>query len=232
VSVATPVQYYAPTPAGAMGVKAEMAALQGQGVQVIVSFSIPVFTATALASAASIGYHPVFVVSNVGSDPPTLSAILTGGALGVTLPAALITGMVSDTYGPLVSDSSNPWVTLFKSIKSQYAPSLPWDGNVLYGMVQAYVFVEALRAAGQNPSRADIVRALENGHLSGPGIVPFGFSSSNHLGYLGVQVAKTNADGSQTAVGPVYMTDDSTGGSITQSTTTPATPPPNGIPNN
>jgi len=103
VTVASPVQYYTPTAAGAMGVKAEMAALQGQGVQVIVAFSIPVFTATALASAASIGYHPIFVVSNVGADPPTLTAILTGGALGVTLPQALIGGVVI-----LASDRRTP----------------------------------------------------------------------------------------------------------------------------
>jgi len=230
VTVASPVQYYTPTAAGAMGVKAEMAALQGQGVQVIVAFSIPVFTATMLASAFSIGYHPIFVVSNVGADPPTLTAILTGGALGVALPQALIGGVVSDAYQPLVSDSANPWITLFKSIKSQYAPSLPWDGNVLYGMVQAYTFVQALKAAGQNPTRADIVHALENGHFTGPGIVPFSYSSSNHNGYSGVQVVKIGPDGTQTAVGSVYTTDDTAGGAITQYSGTPSTPPPNGIP--
>jgi len=231
VTVASPVQYYAPTTAGAMGVKAEMAALQGQGVQVVICFSIPAFTATALASAASIGYHPVFVVSNVGSDPPTLTAILTGGALGVTLPAALIGGMVSDAYLPLVSDSGNPWITLFKSIKSTYAPSLPWDGNVLYGFAQAYTFVQALRAAGRNPSRADIVHALESSHFNdGPGVVPFGFSSTNHLGYLGVQVDKTSADGTQTTVGPVYTTDNNAGSAITQAPALSSTPPSSGIP--
>jgi len=230
VTVASPVQYYAPTAAGAMGVKAEMAALQGQGVQVIVAFSIPVFTATMLASAFSIGYHPIFVVSNVGADPPTLTAILTGGALGVALPQALIGGVVSDAYQPLVSDSANPWITLFKSIKSQYAPSLPWDGNVLYGMVQAYTFVQALKAAGQNPTRADIVHALENGHFTGPGIVPFSYSSSNHNGYSGVQVVKIGLDGTETAVGSIYTTDDTSAGAITQYSGTPSTPPANGIP--
>ncbi len=230
VTVASPVQYYTPTAAGAMGVKAEMAALQGQGVQVIAAFSIPVFTATALASAASIGYHPIFVVSNVGSDPPTLTAILTGGALGVTLPQALIGGLVTDEYAALVSDSANPWVTLFKSIKSQYAPSLPWDGNVAYGMGQAYLFVQALKAAGQNPSRLDIVHALENGHFTGPGIVPFGYSSSNHLGYIGAQVVTIGVDGTETFVGSAYTTDDTPGGAITQYSGTPSTPPANGIP--
>ncbi len=72
-------------------------------------------------------------------------------------------------YLPLVSDSGNAWITLFKGIATQYAPSLPWDGNVLYGLASAYTFVQALKAAGQNPTRADIVKAVENGHFSGPG---------------------------------------------------------------
>jgi ABC-type branched-subunit amino acid transport system substrate-binding protein len=231
VTVVSPVEYYAPTSAGAMGVKAEMAALQAAGVQVVVSFSIPVFTATAIASSAAIGYKPSFVVSNVGADLPTLTSILTGGALGVPLPAALLTGMTSDAYLPLIGDSSNPWITLFKSIKGQYAPSLPWDGNVLYGEATAYTFVQALRAAGQNPTRDDIRHAVDGGHLTGgPGLTPFGFSSSNHLGYSGVQITVVTGGNIQSTVGPVFTTDDSSGGAINQFSGTPATPPANGIP--
>jgi ABC-type branched-subunit amino acid transport system substrate-binding protein len=230
VTVVSPPQYYAPTAAGAMGVKAEMAAMQAAGVQVIASFSIPLFTAAAVASAASINYHPQFVVSNVGADIPTLTAILTGGALGATIPAALLTGMVSDNYLPLSSDSSNPWITLFKSVHDQYAPNLPFDGNVVYGEAVAYTFVQALLAAGQNPSRADIVNAINTSHFTGPGLVPFGYSSSNHLGYTGVQMVTVGAGPTATPVGSAYTTDDSAGGAITTSSGTPPTPPSNGIP--
>jgi branched-chain amino acid transport system substrate-binding protein len=231
VTLVSPVQYYAPTAAGAMGVKAEMAAMQAAGVQVIASFSIPLFTAAAMASAASINYHPQFVVSNVGADVPTLTAILTGGALGATLPAALLTGMISDNYLPLTSDSSNPWITLFKSIKDQYAPNLPFDGNVVYGEAVAYTFVQSLIAAGQNPSRADIVNAINNSHFTdGPGLVPFGYSSSDHLGYTGVQMVAVAAGPTPMRVGSAYTTDDTAGGAITTYSGTPSTPPGNGIP--
>jgi ABC-type branched-subunit amino acid transport system substrate-binding protein len=231
VTVVKPVQYYAPTTAGAMGVKAEMAAMQAAGVDVVVSFSIPVFTATALASSASIGYHPAFVVSNVGADLPTLTAILTGGSLGVSLPAALLTGMTSDSYLPLISDSSNAWITQFKAIKTQYAASLPWDGNVLYGLASAYTLVQALRAAGQNPTRDDLRHAVESSHLSdGPGLAPLAYSSTNHLGYTGVQVVTLTGGNVQTTVGPLYTTDDSASGAVTPFTGTPSTPPANTIP--
>ncbi|HEY8755860.1 MAG TPA: ABC transporter substrate-binding protein [Candidatus Dormibacteraeota bacterium] len=231
VTVSSPPQYYAPTAAGAAGVKAEMAAMQAAGVQVVASFSIPLFTAAAIASAASINYHPQFVVSNVGADVPTLTAILTGGSLGATLPAALLTGMTSDTYDGLVGDASNPWVTLFKGIATQYAPNLPWDGNVLYGEAVAYTFVQALKAAGQNPTRADIVHAVQTSHFTdGPGLAPYAYSASNHNGFTGVQIAVLGAGNVQKAVGPVYTTDDTAGGAITQFSGTPSTPPANGIP--
>ena len=231
VSLDSSPAYYTPTAAGAMAVGASIAQLQAAGVQVIISFSIPTFTAVAEASAAGLHYAPQFVVSNVGSDPPTLTAILTGGALGTKLPAALIDGTISDSYLPLESDTTNPWITLFQSIKTTYAPSLPWDGNVLYGLAQAYTFVQALKAAGQNPTRASIVKAIETSHWTdGPGLTPYGFSSSNHLGFLGVQVVQIGTSGTAMSIGPVQITDDTASGPVTTYSGSASTPPSSGIP--
>ena len=223
--------YYTPTAAGAQAVGAAIASLQAQGVQVIVSFSVPLFTAIAEASAAGLNYHPQFVVSNVGSDPPTLSAILTGGALGKKLPAGLIAGTISDTYLPLLTDATNPWVTLFQSIKATYASSLPWDGNVEYGMAEAFTFVQALKAAGQNPTRASIVAAVQNSHWTdGPGLTPYAYSSSDHNGFTGVQMVTVGLTGSLTTLGPVQTTDDTPTGAIAAFTGTASAPPASGIP--
>jgi branched-chain amino acid transport system substrate-binding protein len=223
--------YYTPTAAGAMAVGATIAQLQAAGVQVIIAFSIPTFTAVMEASAAALHYAPKFVVSNVGADPPTLTGILTSGGLGAKLPAALIDGTISDTYLPLESDTTNPWIALFQSIKATYAPSLPWDGNVLYGFAQAYTFVQALKAAGQNPTRQSIVNAIQSSHWTdGPGLTPYGFSSSNHLGFLGVEMVQIGTSGTAAAIGPLQVTDDTSSGPITTYSGTPATPPASGIP--
>jgi branched-chain amino acid transport system substrate-binding protein len=206
----------------------QIAALQASGAQVVAAFSIPAFTALALLGAAKIGYHPVWVVSNVGTDVPTLTGLLkrfSGSAAG----GQLIAGMVTDNYLPYSSDASNPWTSLFKRIHDQYISTLPFDGNVIYGMAQAYTFVQALKAAGRNPTRASFVKSLETTRLSGgPGLVPFGYSPSNHLGYLGVQVATIAADGTVTTTGPIYQSSDS--GPITQYSGAASTPPANGIP--
>jgi ABC-type branched-subunit amino acid transport system substrate-binding protein len=218
-------QYYVPTNTN---VKPQIAALQASGAQVVVSFTIPAFTALAMLTAAGLGYHPTWVVSNVGSDITTLTGLLTTfskGAVG----GQLLGGVVTDTYLPLVGDTSNPWIKLFKGIHDQIIPSLPWDGNVLYGMVQAYTMAQAVKAAGRNPTRSGFVKSLESAKLSGgPGLVPFGFASDNHLGYLGVQVATIGADGTETTTGPVYTSSDS--GPITPYSGTASSPPANGIP--
>jgi ABC-type branched-subunit amino acid transport system substrate-binding protein len=218
-------QTYVPTNTN---VGPQIAALQASHAEVVVAYSIPAFTALALLTAATLNYHPTWVVSNVGSDVPTLTGLLqhfSNGAAGVQL----LTGMVTDTYLPLVTDSSNPWITLFKGIRDQYASSLPWDGNVLYGMAQAYTLVQVLKKAGQNPTRSSLVQTIENTKITGgPGLAPYGYSSSNHLGFLGVQIATVGAGGTATTVGPVYTSSDS--GSISQYSGSPSTPPGNGIP--
>ncbi len=206
----------------------QIAALQASGAQVVAAFSIPAFTALALLAAAKIGYHPVWVVSNVGTDVYTLTGLLkrfSAGAAG----GQLLAGMVSDAYLPLVGDSSNPWISLFKGIHDKYVSNLPWDGNVFYGMAQAYTLVQAMKAAGRNPTRQSFVKALETTKLSGgPGLVPMGYSSSNHLGFLGVQVTTIAGDGTVTTTGPLYTSSDT--GPITQYNGSPATPAANGIP--
>jgi ABC-type branched-subunit amino acid transport system substrate-binding protein len=218
-------QNYVPTNTN---VGPQMAALQASGAQVVAAFSIPAFTALALLNAAKLGYHPIWVVSNVGSDPPTLTGLLSRFSQGVA-GAALLEGMVSDSYLPLLGDSANPWITLFKQVHDQYVSNLPWDGNVLYGIAQAYTVVQELKAAGRNPTRAGIVKTVENTKISdGPGIVPQGYSAHNHLGYLGVHVTTIGAGGTQTTVGPTYMSSDS--GPIRQYTGSPAKPPSSGIP--
>jgi branched-chain amino acid transport system substrate-binding protein len=216
-------QTYVPTNTN---VGPQIAALQASGAQVVVMYTIPAFTTLALLAAAKLGYHPQFAVSNVGADPITLTGLLQSFTKGAVGPA-LLNGLLSDAYLPPVTDTSNPWVRLFKKIHDQYIAKLPFDGNVEYGMAQAYTLVQLLKAAGRNPTRAGLVKTLETVKLTGgPGLTPFGYAPSNHLGYLGVQLARLD-NGKVMPFGPVQLSADS--GPITTSNQTPASPPANGI---
>ncbi len=187
------------------GLGNQVAALKAAGAQVVAMYTIPAATTLALLAAAEIGYHPIWVVSSVGSDPPTLTGLLASLSKGKA-GASLLDGMISNIYLPPVSDASNPWVTFFKSILAQYDPGAPWDGNTLYGLALGYTFVNLLTANGPTLTRDSLVRTLESKgkSLMGPGLVPLGYSSSNHYGYMGSQLAKIQG-GAVVPFGPRYV---------------------------
>jgi ABC-type branched-subunit amino acid transport system substrate-binding protein len=181
----------------------QIASLQRAGAQVVVLYTIPAFTALTLLTAAALHYSPHWVVSSVGADPTTLAGLVKAFSKGAA-GASLINGIVSSGYLPATTDTSNAWIALFKQIHDQYISNLPFDGNVEYGMAVAYSFVQLMKKAGRNPSRQDVVSALEKGQLDqGPGLVPFAYSSSNHLGYQGVQMAVIQ-NGAAQLMGSIY----------------------------
>jgi ABC-type branched-subunit amino acid transport system substrate-binding protein len=197
-------------------------ALKQAGCQVTVSFSVPGFTALAIGTAAQVGFRTQWVVSNVGADYGTLAALLKAAA------GPLLEGVISDSYLPSVDDAGNGWISLFRKLNTQYNNDTPFDGNVEYGFSVAYLFVQALKAAGKNPTRQSIVDAVEKNGFTGPGLFKLRYSKDDHSGYGGLQMGKVQG-GKQTLFGPVYTTDDGNG-AVTESNATAAAPPDNGIP--
>jgi ABC-type branched-subunit amino acid transport system substrate-binding protein len=180
----------------------QVAALQASGAQVVVLYTVPPFTALTLVAASKIGYHPQWVISDVGADPPTLTALLKGQDAN-----SLLEGIVTNSYLPSEFDTSNAWIQLFKKIHDQYIPNLPFDGNVEYGMAVAYTFVKLMQQAGRNPTRASVIQSLKTANLAGPGLVPFAYSNTSNAGYTGVQMG-TIHNGQLTLSGPVYTSTD------------------------
>src|ERR1700722_12813248 len=66
-------QTYDPTN---VNIAPQAAALRASGAQVVISFSIPAFTALLKLDSLKLGFTPTLVVSNVGSDAITLSGLL------------------------------------------------------------------------------------------------------------------------------------------------------------
>ncbi len=212
-------QTYTPTNTN---VAPQIGALKSAGCQVVTSFTVPGFTALALGTAAKLKYQPQWVISNVGADIGTLKGFLKDA----TTP--LLEGVVSDAYLPLTTDTSNSWTKLFLKVDQKYNKSAAYDGNVEYGMALAYTTVQAIKAAGSNLTRGSLLAALNKGGFTGPGLVPFRFSKTDHAGYAGTQVVKVH-NGKASTTGPVYTTDDSSA-PLTKYSTTPPEAPSNGLP--
>ena len=161
-------QSYDPTN---VNIAPQVAALHAAGAQVVVSFSIPAYTALLKLNSLKLGYSPTLVVSSVGSDPITLSGLLVAYAKqgGATVNGSqLINGIISDGYLPSLGSAGNSWIALFKKVHDQYDPKAPFDGNVLYGMAVGYTFVQAMFKAGRNPTRATWSRRSRTACLRDP----------------------------------------------------------------
>jgi ABC-type branched-subunit amino acid transport system substrate-binding protein len=222
-------QTYVPTN---VNIAPAVAALHAAGAQVVVSFSIPAFTALLKLNSLKLGYSPTLVVSSTGSDPITLSGLLESFAKqgGATVNGNQLTaGMVSDSYGPAVGDTTNSWIQLFKKVHDQYDAKAPFDGNVLFGMSVAYTFVEAMLKAGRNPTRADLVSAISSGLPQGSAVAPYAYSTTDHLGATGSFIGVIN-NGVLTQQGPVYTTDPTATGAVTTYTGAESQAPSSGIP--
>jgi len=210
----------------------QVAALRASGAQVVISFSIPAFTALLKLNSLKLGFSPQLVVSNVGSDAITLSGLLEAYAKqgGATVNGnALTNGIITDGYLPTLGDTSNSWISLFSKVHQQYDASAPFDGNVLYGEGVAYAFVQAMFKAGRNPTRADLVSAIEGGLPQGAAVAPYAFSSSDHAGVTGAYIGVIK-NGVLAQEGPVLTTDTSASGAITTYTGTEQQASASGIP--
>src|SRR5215469_15018722 len=222
-------QSYDPTN---INIAPQVAALKAAKAQVVVSFSVPAFTALLRLISLKLSFSPQLVVSNVGSDPTTLAGLLEAFAKkgGATVNGSqLIQGIITDGYLPSVGEAGNSWITLFKKIHATYDAKAPFDGNVLYGMAVAYTFVQAMLKAGRNPTRASVVKAIEGGLPQGPSVAPYAFGSSNHAGITGAYIGMIK-NGVIVPKGSVMTTDTSSSGAVTPFAGTEQTAPASGVP--
>jgi branched-chain amino acid transport system substrate-binding protein len=221
-------QTYVPTN---VNIAPQVTALHASGAQVVVAFSIPAFTALLKLNSLKLGFSPTLVVSDVGSDPITLAGLVTSFAKqgGATVNGSqLINGIITDEYLPGLS-TSDSWYVLFKKIHDQYEPKAPLDGNFFYGMSVAYTFVQAMLKAGRNPTRADLVSAIQGGMPQGPAVAPYSYSSSDHSGITGAYMGVIQ-NGVVVQQGPVLVTDTSPSGAITTYSGSEQQAPASGIP--
>jgi hypothetical protein len=210
----------------------QVTALKAAGAQVVVSFSVPAFTALLKLTSLKLSFSPQLVVSDVGSDPITLAGLLEAFAKqgGATVSGNQLTqGIITDGYLPSLGSTSNSWIQLFTKIHSQYLPKLPMDGNVLFGLGVGYTFVQAMLKAGRNPSRQDLVNAINGGLPQGVSVAPYAYSATSHDGITGAYMGVVK-NGALVATGPTQVTDTTAGGAVTTYSTVQPPAPASGVP--
>ena len=210
----------------------QVTALKAAGAQVVVSFSVPAFTALLKLTSLKLSFSPQLVVSDVGSDPITLAGLLEAFAKqgGATVSGNQLTqGIITDGYLPSLGSTGNSWIQLFTKIHSQYLPKLPLDGNVGFGLAVGYTFVQAMLKAGRNPTRQDLVNAINGGLPQGAAVAPYAYSATNHDGITGAYMGVIQ-NGVIAPTGPIQVTDTTPAGAITTFSSAQPPAPASGIP--
>jgi hypothetical protein len=83
--------------------------------------------------------------------------------------------------------------------------------------------------AGQNPTRDDLVKAIQGGLPQGPAVAPYAFSATDHAGITGAFIGVIK-NGAIVKAGPVQVTDTTPGGAVRTFTGAQAPAPSSGMP--
>jgi ABC-type branched-subunit amino acid transport system substrate-binding protein len=214
---------------GTTNVAPQISAIKAAGAEVLVDFTVPIYTALGQLTSFTLGYKPQLVVSDVGIDPTTVGGLLKTFSKGKA-GTELIEGAITDGYLPSSSETSNPWIALFKKVHDEYDASAPFDGNVEYGMANAYTLAQALELAGKNLTREGLIDAVneKGAQLEGPGLVPYRYSKEEHGGYAGVEIGQVR-NGKIVLFGGPLVTEPTAGSPITPYTKSQPAPPASGV---
>jgi ABC-type branched-subunit amino acid transport system substrate-binding protein len=216
---------------GKVDVTAQISALQQKGADLVLGFDVPAYTALTQLTALKLGYHPHWFYSNVGSDPTLVGGLLANFSQGKVKDASSLNGALTTQYLAGVETPNDPWVQLWQKVWQSSGGKGSLTNFEIYGMAQAYTTVQALQAAGKNPTRKSLVNAIEKagGKWKGPGLAPFRYSPTRHAGIGGMKVVELTGSAPKDLT-KVELTDVGNA-PIKPYTGQEATPPASGIPN-
>jgi len=177
--------------AGNTDVAPQIAALKASGADLVLGFNVPSYTALSQLVALKLSYKPKWFYSNIGSDAELVGNLLSKFSEGAVGKANPLDGVLTTEYIPGVDATDNAWVQLWQKVWDKHGKDGHLTNYRIYGMSEAYAFVQALQAAGKNPTRKGIVDAVEKmGGVAGPPLAPFRYSADSHLGISGMRVVQ------------------------------------------
>ncbi len=186
----------------------QVAGLQAKGADLVIAFNTPAYTALTQLTSLALGYKPTWFYSNVGSDPQLVGSLLNRFSEGaVEGDNSSLNGVLTTEYIPGVDATDDPWVQLWQEVWDQEGEGGELTNYRIYGMSQAYAFVQALAAAGEDLTRDGLVEAVESFEdVTGPQLAPFRYSADSHMGISGMRVVELQ-NGKAEELTPVLVSD-------------------------
>jgi branched-chain amino acid transport system substrate-binding protein len=140
-------------------VQAQMARIRASGAKVFVILATPTFTIQAYAFGKALGYNPDQIYVNSVSATAAFLNIAVQRAGAEYVNGSLSVTYLKDPSNP--AQASDPAIQEYKRLMEKYAPGVNASNQLyLYGFAKAETFVQAMYAAGKNPTRASYQKAL------------------------------------------------------------------------
>jgi ABC-type branched-subunit amino acid transport system substrate-binding protein len=140
-------------------VSSQVGLLKASGADTLMLFATPKFFLNAIRAAHNLGWKPQVYVASVSIEP-TIMGIARFNAPELTR-GALSIAFVKNPNDPIWAKDRA--VALYRSIMRKHNPGgRPTDVYNWYGMTVAWTMVETLRKAGNNPTRAGLLRAAQS----------------------------------------------------------------------
>ena len=196
------------------------------GCEVQIVFGVASATLYTVQAAAKAGYAPKWILGSVGADIPSIDPRTT----------AFIAGATSMSFLPSVVDPKDEYVAQFKEINTKYNPGAKFNSWALIGMNTAFIAVQAIKAAGKNPTRKSLLAAIDASGSKFPNaaLVPLNYSKTSNVGLNGYWFGTFNKTGdlvpNDTFDYTVYTTDSGTG-PVEKTTYSRPAMPAKGLPN-
>jgi branched-chain amino acid transport system substrate-binding protein len=136
----------------------QVIALKAAGANTFVVFATPGATITSLVTATKIGWHPIEFINNVSTNEAFIAAAAKAGA---DVEGAITAGYLFNPNNPAMTTKAP--AVLAKKILDAYDGGAPiFNANNIYGLASAWTFVQALKRAGNPPTRVGLMKALRS----------------------------------------------------------------------
>lgn len=193
---------------GNTDVAPQIAALDAKKVDMVLGFNTPSYTALSQLAAMKLNFKPKWFYSSIGSDPALIGSLLERFSKGKVTGASPLDGVMTSEYIPGIDTPKSPWVQLWQKVWDEQGKKGELTNYRIYGMSHAYAFVQALQAAGPNPTRQGLIAAMEKvgSDLEGPQLAPFRYSKDSHLGISGLKLVELKGGVGEDKT-PVLVTD-------------------------
>ena len=147
--------------ATASDVNSPVASLKASRANVFMIFATPKYAIQAYIQVNKLGWHPAIYVNQVASASNVMK--ISAASSGKTAEGSISIADFKDPTSPTFK--KDPAMKLYRQIMKKYASGADvHDVYHVYAMAVSYTFIDALKRAGNPPTRTGIMRAVT--HLS------------------------------------------------------------------